>query len=276
MASPRIISMDFCTTGRDDAYFRILAATNVKYITIKAGHLDGESLEDMPLNFQNMLPSLPYDKDDWNSAYITRSTVSGELESALSQITLPTVQTVWHSNMINLLDLEKIETLRMLAQKCKWKQGSADDETHDQKTMITKMARFPWEIGYIEAETCIYQLIQPLGITPPFLGHIHEAGRVIGFLLEKVEGRHANPEDLEICKAALKRLHNQRILYGDCNRYNFIVGADGKVTLIDLEGAKVDADTEVMEKEMASLEDKLQDKSGLGGGFMEYESDADE
>jgi hypothetical protein len=60
--------MDFCTTGRDDAYFRILAGTNVKYITIKAAALDGESLEDMPLNFQNILPSLPYDKDDWNSA----------------------------------------------------------------------------------------------------------------------------------------------------------------------------------------------------------------
>jgi predicted Ser/Thr protein kinase len=178
--------------------------------------------------------------------------------------------------MINLIVLEKIETLSMLAQKCKWKQGSADDETHDQKTMIAKMARFPWEIGYIEAETRIYQLIQPLGITPPFLGHIHEAGRVIGFLLEKIEGRHANLEDLEICKAALQRLHDQRILHGDCNRYNFIIGADGKITLIDLEGAKIDADAEMMEREMASLEEKLRDESGLGGGFMEYESDADE
>jgi tRNA A-37 threonylcarbamoyl transferase component Bud32 len=84
-----------------------------------------------------------------------------------------------------------------------------------------------------------------------------------------VEGRHANPENLEACKADLKCLHDQRILHGDCNRYNFIVGADGKVTLIDLEGAKIDADAEMMEREMASLEEKLREESGLGGGFME-------
>lgn len=101
MASPRIISMDFSTNGRDDCYFRILAGTNVKYIAIKAGALDADALMDMPLDFQNIIPSLPYDKDDWNSAYITRNTATDELEPALSQTTLPRVQTVWNSKMIN-------------------------------------------------------------------------------------------------------------------------------------------------------------------------------
>ncbi|KFY76481.1 hypothetical protein V499_03903 [Pseudogymnoascus sp. VKM F-103] len=260
-------------TGRDDCYFRILAGTNVKYITIKAGALDGESLMDMPLDFQNIIPPLPYDKDDWNSAYITRIAATGELEPALSQTTLPRVQTVWHPKMINFLDLERTKLLSLLAQECKWKQGSAEIETRDQKTMIAKMARFPWEIQYIEAETRIYQLLQPLQITPTFLGHIHEADRVIGVLLEKVEGRPANSGDLEICKAALQRLHDLRILHGDCNRHNFIISADEKVTLIDFDNAKVDADAEMMEKEMASLEEQLREETGRGEGFIQVESD---
>ncbi|KFY86549.1 hypothetical protein V500_07549 [Pseudogymnoascus sp. VKM F-4518 (FW-2643)] len=271
--SSRIISVDFSTNGRDDCYFRILSGTNVKYITIKAGALDADSLMDMPLNFQNIIPSLPYDKDDWNSAYISRNTATGELEPALSQTALPGVETIWHSKMINFLDIKRTKLLSMLAGEYAWKQGTPGDETRDQQTMIAKMARFPWEIQYIEAETRIYQLRQPLRITPTFLGHIHEAGRVIGVLLEKVEGRPANSGDLEICKAALQHLHDRRILHGDCNRYNFIVGADDKVTLIDFDNAKVDADAETMGREMASLEEQLREETDRGGGFIEVESD---
>ncbi|OBT85468.1 hypothetical protein VE02_06189 [Pseudogymnoascus sp. 03VT05] len=175
--------------------------------------------------------------------------------------------------MINFLDLERTELLSLLAQECKWKQATTGDEAGDQKTMIAKMARFPWEIQYIETETRIYQLLQPLQITPTFLGHIHEAGRVIGFLLEKVEGRSANIGDLEICKAALQRLHDLRNLHGDCNRYNFIVEADDKVTLIDFDNAKVDADAEMMEKEMDSLQEQLREETGRGDGFIQVDSE---
>ncbi|OBT80736.1 hypothetical protein VF21_00347 [Pseudogymnoascus sp. 05NY08] len=273
MASPRIISMDFSTNGRDDCYFRILAGTNVKYITIKEGALDADTLMDMPLDFQNILPPLQYDKDDWNSVYISRNTATGELEPALSQTTLPRVQTVWNPKMINFLDLERTELLSLLAQECKWKQATTGDEAGDQKTMIAKMARFPWEIQYIETETRIYQLLQPLHITPTFLGHIYEADRVIGVLLDKVEGRPANSGDLEICKAALQRIHNLGIFHGDCNRYSFIITADEKVTLIDFDNAKVDADADMIEKEMTSLEEQLREETGRGGGFIQVESD---
>ncbi|KAI1407237.1 alpha-galactosidase A [Hypoxylon sp. FL1857] len=270
MESPRIISMEFSTAGRDDCYFRILAGTTVKYITIQAGALDADSLMDMPLNFQNILPSLPYFSDDWNSAYISRNAVSGELEPTLSIAELPGVQTIWHPEMINFLELERTQQLGLLSQECVWKQ---DSESRGQQAMIAKIARFSWEIQYIETETRIYQLLQHLGIAPRFLGHIHEAGRVIGFLLEKVEGRPACWDDLKICEAALRQLHDMRILHGDCNRYNFIVGPNGKVALIDFDNAKVDADTQIMEKEMASLEEQLLEETGRGGGFVPVESD---
>lgn len=37
-----------------------MANRSVKYITIKAEAFDAESLDDMPLGFQDTLPPLPY------------------------------------------------------------------------------------------------------------------------------------------------------------------------------------------------------------------------
>lgn len=55
MEPPRLISMDVSTNGRSDCYFRILISRSVKYITIKAGAPDAESLDEIPLDFQNSL-----------------------------------------------------------------------------------------------------------------------------------------------------------------------------------------------------------------------------
>jgi hypothetical protein len=73
-------------------------------------------------------------------------------------------------------------------------------------TIIAKIARFEWEIPRIERETRAYQLLEGSGLSPRFLGHIHENGRIMGFLLEKVEGRAASIQDLGICETALEKL----------------------------------------------------------------------
>jgi predicted Ser/Thr protein kinase len=139
--------------------------------------------------------------------------------------------------------------------------------------MIAKIARFDWEIPYVQRETEIYSLLQGTGIAPRFLGHIHEQGRIIGILLEKVMGRHAGIEDLQICCTALKRLHALGISHGDCNRYNFIIGVDDKVTLVDFEKSIVGANKDIMESEIAKLGEDLAEEGGLGGGFMPLSED---
>lgn len=75
-------------------------------------------------------------------------------------------------------------------------------------------------------------------IAPQFLGHLTENGRVIGFLLEKVEGTYARLSDLPLCAAALKTLHSMGLVHGDVNKHNFVVDREkGEVRLIDFEHA---------------------------------------
>lgn len=115
--------MGVSTSGRSECHFRIVANRCVKYITIKAGALNAESLGDMPLDFQTIMPPLPYQEDTWNSAVIT-----------LSSADLPRVETIRHTRMIDHLDIERTEYRALLTQECKWKGGSGPER------MIAKMA----------------------------------------------------------------------------------------------------------------------------------------
>ncbi|KUI57672.1 hypothetical protein VP1G_04950 [Cytospora mali] len=258
----RALITDKCSTFESDCYFRILTNRHVKYITIKAGALDAESLDDMPLDFQNILPPLPYEANTWKTAYITRNPSSRQLEATFSSADLPSVKTIWHPRMIDYLDIERTEYLTVRAQECKLKADPA-------LRMIAKMARFHWEVQYMEAKTRMYQVLDGRGTAPKFLGHIYEADRVIGFLLEKVpDGRNAEPADLEICHAALRRFHALGFLHGDCNKYNFIIRPDGQVVLIDFEKSEPCADPALLEAEIASLKGKLADTTGRGGGLL--------
>lgn len=269
---PEMISMDFSTGGRDNCYYRIRAGTHVKYVTVEPGALDAESLMDMPLQFESILPPLPYSDDSWTQALISRSTSTGELRATFSQERLPAVDSVWHPTLIDPMQLRKTERLTMLAEEAVWQ-----CESHEPQTVIAKMARFSWEIQYMEAETSIFKHLAALQIGPRFLGHIHENGRVIGFALEKLlDRRPARPADLAACQAALGRLHAHGILHGDVNRYNFLVDGDGTATLIDFERAALGAGKDALDKEMASLARELSEESGRGGGFMDEESDTDE
>ncbi|KAL2218247.1 hypothetical protein M432DRAFT_425523 [Thermoascus aurantiacus ATCC 26904] len=107
------------------------------------------------------------------------------------------------------------------------------------------------------------------------VGHIHEHGRAMGLLLEKVEGREAGIDDLERCRSVLEHLHRLGLTHDDVNRYNFVVGKE-KVTLIDFGRAKADADELSMRAEMESLRNQLTEETGRGGGFRFVENSNDD
>ncbi|KAH7265454.1 uncharacterized protein BKA55DRAFT_685921 [Fusarium redolens] len=132
-------------------------------------------------------------------------------------------------------------------------------------TIIAKIARFEWELPHIEQEAGAYQLLEGPGLAPRFLGH--ENGRIMGLLMEKIEGRSASFQDLSICKTALGKLHELGHAHGDVNRHNFLVTEEG-VKLLDFECLLENASPKSMRGELESLRAELVNESGRGGGFI--------
>lgn len=117
-----------------------------------------------------------------------------------------------------------------------------------------------------------------MDVGPRSLAHVTESRgegeseRTIGFLLEKIPGRHAGVEDLDGCRDVLGRLHARGIVHGDVNRFNLVVqddeeGMEGKgkiMKMVDFESARKCESEEEMRVEMESLVEQLRDESGRG------------
>jgi hypothetical protein len=252
------------TSSRDYSHLRIRCGTRVKYVVIPPHTLTSDELC-LPLY---SLPPLPTE-DGWTAARVSRSSEDRKLHFSIEQRPLCGVREIWHPNMVDCLSLERVQRFAMNVSGCIRK-----DQPAPGKTFIAKIARFEWEIPYIERETHVYRLLQKTDIAPRFLGHIHEDGRVIGFLLEKLEGHHASIEHLSRCEEVLGRLHQSGLLHGDVNRYNFVIG-EGWTKMIDFEKCQGTQDGGLMNAEVLSLPSELQENSGRGGGFLTDDEEDD-
>lgn len=89
-------------------------------------------------------------------------------------------------------------------------------------------------------EATIYRLLYDLGVTPSFLGHVTQSGRVVGFITEIIH-LHERPPVVSVssrrqaCLAALRKLHARGIAHGDAHGENCLLREDGTAALIDFE-----------------------------------------
>jgi hypothetical protein len=51
--------------------------------------------------------------------------------------------------------------------------------------VISKAARFEWELPCVKQEMRAYQLLDDYELAPRFLAHVHKNGRIIGFYWRK-------------------------------------------------------------------------------------------
>ncbi|KAK7393953.1 hypothetical protein QQX98_013263, partial [Neonectria punicea] len=80
-----------------------------------------------------------------------------------------------------------------------------------------KIARFPHELKWIIQEIRAYHAVAESSVTPRLLGYVCESltqERIIGILIEKVDGRCAELDDLDRCRDALDKLH-RHLVHGD-------------------------------------------------------------
>lgn len=231
--------------------------TRIVYVSIDSGVYDQDDYC-FPPALLSKLP--PFPPGNWNKGHITKTEGNPEPHLAWTRYSeLPRVNATWYDTFVDY------NSLHFCSKGCS---TNVMEASHPELgKVIAKFARFEWEIGYFEAETIAYHWIDGHGIGPKFLAHLTEGGRVIGFLLEKVEGHYAGIEDLARCEDKVRKLHSLGIVHGDLNRYNFLVTAD-RVTLIDFETCKKCQADAAKAKELETLRENLVDTSGRGGPFI--------
>ncbi|KAK7697089.1 hypothetical protein SLS64_013940 [Diaporthe eres] len=158
--------------------------------------------------------------------------------------------TPWHPRTIEYNDSVKVATIQ---------EGRLEVVQHPElgtQPLLVKRAALPEYIDSISRETAFYRLLDGLGVTPLFLGHVTESGRITGFLAEYVqpqeedEKRHGREDGTEACLAALRRMHARGIAHMDAHGGNCLVRGDGSAALIDFELAEETSSGEEFERDL--------------------------
>lgn len=247
----KVLSQEIDCAELDENYFRILVNNQVRYIVVDPGLLSVDTLSFPPDFFAN-IPKLP--KGDWKSARISRAPEGLVIKTTQTGIDLVGIECRWHPTFVDVLSFVSDVQINFRVREVQFAS----------KPAISKIARFPFEIPRMENETAIYEAIAGHDVGPAFLGHLVEHDRIMGILIEKVEGTHAGIEDLQACQTVVRRLHSLGIVHGDLNRYNFVITEKG-ATLIDFENATIDGDQSAMDLEYSKLSEQLREETGRGG-----------
>ena len=150
--------------------------------------------------------------------------ISSSGESKFTTVKLKAIETVWNPTIIDIITLPVVREIKVNVFKVKYAGEYA----------IAKIARFEFEIPYIEAETRSYRELDGLGLGPKFLAHLSENGRPMGMLIEYLDGQRPTKDDFDACSRALRHLHSRGWAHRDINRDNFIVlGSEAR--LVDFE-----------------------------------------
>lgn len=254
--SQAIQLLQACVDEDEESHFRFLYESKwVKYVTIAPALYTVEDMCFAP----SLIPLLPpFPAGDWNDGYIAQNPETRLPYFARATKTqLPGISNPWHSTHLDHLDLVYGEKVRSGVYKA--------TTPSIPFAVVAKFARFAWEIDALENENAAYQWIEGKDIGPKFLGHLVEEGRIIGFVMERIDtARHATPDDLALCQTKLSHLHRLGIIHGDVNKFNFLI-ADGHVIIVDFECARKCEDPSSFETELRSLAEQLSDTSGRGG-----------
>jgi hypothetical protein len=172
----RDIQLQACLADPDGVseYRFLIDKKDIKYITVEPGVIPPDDISFEPA-LKSWLPTFP--PGDWNEGHVTKDPIAGNaIFAKTTRRDLPGVESIWHSEKIDHLKLAWAGRMR---QNIRLVTCSLFEYP-----VVYKFAEFPWQISTMERETMAYSWIHGQGIGPQFLGHVTEAGRVIGFLID--------------------------------------------------------------------------------------------
>jgi predicted Ser/Thr protein kinase len=231
MHTPTVRQLLACDLQHDGHMHRYLFDDNtVRYIKIMTGPHDHHF-------HKQALPPMP--TGDWNCETIDINRNASQLVfQTVVRKHLETVVTIrtktWDPPSVGHLDLQLYQGSNSNGRFATYRDSPCNIFGCP---IVVKIARFDHEIPDIQLECDVYEKILGKGIGPKFLAYVTEGGRVIGFVLKKIEGaRRPRPRDVKKCNRVLKKLHKLGILHQDCHHGNVLM-RKGRAILVDFKSA---------------------------------------
>lgn len=245
----------------ESGHYRLRVKRQVHYLTISSDTFDENTISRPYL----LIPKLPAFPDSpWTTMNISRGE-DGSLVSKVRTDPLPAIIEPWHDTCIDVLSLERTKRFNSGVYEAQYNGAPA----------VAKIACFEWDMRRIEHETWVYSILEDYHrknpkepFAPRFLGHLTENDRIIGFLLQKVDGEPACIDDLADCTILLNRLYGIGLIHGDVNRHNFLADrVSGSMRLIDFEHV-APFEENLARTELLSLPAELAEESGRGSSVL--------
>lgn len=168
---------------------------------------------------------------------------------------MPGIRNIWHPRTVEYVDLLAVDMSQSSNEMLRQPRSNvvAVKSPLFPVPVVAKFAVWPETIKDIDKESKGYLLVNSHNIGPKVLGHITEEGRVIGLVLERLDGHPATLEHLAACKEALGKLHDLGLQHGNLWCKSFVV-KDGKATIVDFEEVRPLWDECRLALEMQDLE----------------------
>lgn len=258
-SSEEVLDLDM---GDDDVLYRVRRGDSIVYVRFTPlSILPDETLRTFgPYVIKELAKHTPWSRR-WTTLTVdgrgegVKYTIDGQQPHRLD---LQDIEANYEKK--NFLDLGRTE---------RWK--SRVRKLHlDGMPMVLKIARFKFEVEWMAHEARVYHELRGRDLAPAMIALVYEGtpDRIIGILLEEVEGRAAESSDLQVCLEKLGELH-KIARHGDLNRWNIIIGRQG-ARFIDFEESELRPQgesprfDESLRNEKGMLKDALSDDSNAG------------
>lgn len=257
MAAPEeVLSLDI---GEHDILYRVRRGDSIVYVQVNTLDLIPISDRTDSSRILRHLRKLPVWQDAWQTLRI---------EGPVSSLQFSTSSFKPHGLASATLrcDIQRYDLLRDLTPVERVSDRIFKAHQND-KIVVVKIARFSHEVQYLQQELQAYDMLWRTKFTsmPQLYGYLFEEHdeRVVGFVMQHLDGQPAGPGDLADCRAVLKDVHASGLLHGDVNRYNFMK-TDSGMKIFDFEDAHPTQSQASQDKELLELEEALHDLSGRG------------
>ncbi|RKU49319.1 hypothetical protein DL546_009839 [Coniochaeta pulveracea] len=260
--------------GQDDILYRIQKACGDKKRVVYVTVTNADAIPEDDRTYGPSAIAQLRKLKEWNDSWTTLLVHKNDDKGIWCQKDISRPDTVPQETLRKAYPIHDIFSLSVTREV----KSRVSEVFYDGQIAFLKIARFSHEIPWVIQELRAYHALAESTLAPKLIAYVSEPSpdRVIGFLVQRIDGRNAELNDLEPCRQALDQLHCH-LIHGDPCKYNIFITPEGP-KFIDFEDSILIGterwNTTLRDEEKQVLATKLADTSGAGRPWLQYRTNS--